>query len=85
VVSRATKTSKKWWDNTVDFMNPFNDSQPKSKSAHGYQTPSWSNRSKPEEEKRSGLFSWMWVEEKVDEPPTTVNGWQAQSTPDFFN
>ena len=26
VFTRAGKTSKKWMDNTVDFINPFNDS-----------------------------------------------------------
>ncbi len=25
--TKIRKTSKKWWDNTVDFLNPFNDAE----------------------------------------------------------
>ncbi len=48
-IVRAGKTSKKWWDNTVDFMNPFNDSKPA--PARIEQSNSWGSSSKHSVEK----------------------------------
>jgi hypothetical protein len=62
-MSRMSSTTKRWWDNTVDFMNPFdNKPAPKPKS-------SYHSQKQPTENK--GMFSWMWQEEKT-ESPTTV-------------
>jgi hypothetical protein len=79
MVSRAGKTSKRWWDNTVDFMNPFNDSKPA--QTHGYQSDYWSSRNKPKEEKSSGMFGWMWQEEKQE--LSTVNDFLALPPPEY--
>lgn len=81
VVTRATKTSKKWWDNTVDFVNPFNDSKPAPEQR--YQSPSWADRNKKPEEESPGWFSWMWKEEKVEEAPTSINDWMKQGRPEY--
>ena len=79
VVSRAGKTSKKWLDNTVDFMNPFNDTKPA--QAHGYQSGNWSSRNKPKEEKPAGMFDWMWQEEEPE--ISSVNDFLALPTPEY--
>jgi hypothetical protein len=75
-ISRIGKTSKRWWDNTVDFVNPFD--TPNKKFKQGYQ-PQYEQ---PQSKSGSGLFGWMWREETV-ESPTTVNDFLRQPRPKF--
>lgn len=79
VVSRAGQTSKRWWSNTVDFMNPFNDSKPA--QSHGYESDYWSTRNKPKEDSSSGMFGWMWKEEKQE--VASVNDFLALPIPQY--
>jgi hypothetical protein len=78
-MNRMGATSKRWMSNTADFLNPFNDGKPATKQPHGYQTEAWSNR-KPKEEKKRGMFDWMWKEEEENEI-TSVNEFLAQPMP----
>ncbi|MEZ6135041.1 MAG: hypothetical protein R3C53_09050 [Pirellulaceae bacterium] len=75
MMSRMGATSKRWWDNTVDFVNPFNDAPP---AKQGYQPQSTTKKSTA----GSGMFGWMWREEVV-ESPTTVNDFLRQPKPRF--
>lgn len=68
--SKMGTTTKKWMNNTADFLNPFNDSKPKVSQAHGYQSDTWANRNKVKEEKSSGMFGWMWQEEELPKDQT---------------
>ena len=78
--SKMGSTTKKWMNNTADFLNPFNDSKPKVSQAHGYQADTWANRKKPKEEESSGMFGWMWKE--TEEPKiSTVNDFLKQDMP----
>jgi hypothetical protein len=82
-MNRMGNTTKKWMNNTADFLNPFNDGKPDSAQkqgyqAHGYQTQAWSNRA-PKEEKKS-MFGWMWAEEE-EKPISSVNDFLAQPMP----
>jgi hypothetical protein len=73
-LSRMGKSTKKFWNSTVDLLNPF-DSEPQPKQ-QGYQ---------PQNVKKSssnGPFGWMWPEEKT-ETPATVNDFLRQPRPRF--
>lgn len=48
------QTSKRWWDNTVDFVNPFNDN-PKPPKQQGYVPQSQLDEA---QNKKGGLFGW---------------------------
>ena len=74
-LSRMGTTSKRWWNNTVYFINPF-DSKPTPKT-QGYQP-----QIKSESKSGSGPFGWMWREEKT-EAPTNVNDFLKQPRPGF--
>ncbi len=76
-LSRMGTTSKRWWNNSVDFINPF-DSKPQS-TQQGYQ-PQNNKTSK----KGTGPFGWMWREEKT-EAPNNVNDFLKQPRPGFDN
>ena len=67
------KTSKRWWNNTVDFINPF-DSEPEAKP-QGY---------RPQDlvEESSGGWSWFGST-KPKENPTTVTDFLKQPRPKF--
>ncbi len=80
-VSKMGRSTKKWMNNTADFLNPFNDSKPEPAPLHGYQTDYWSNRNKPKEEKSSGMFGWMWKEEE-EQKISSVNDFLKQPMPD---
>ena len=68
------KSSKKFWNSTVDFLNPF-DSEPKPKQ-QGYQPQNTKTST------GSGPFGWLWREEKT-ETPATVNDFLRQPRPKF--
>lgn len=72
-------TTKKWMNNTADFLNPFNDGKPKESQTHGYQTDYWADRNKLKEEK-SGMFDWMWKKEE-EKKISSVNDFLAQPMP----
>lgn len=66
-------TSKRWWNNTTEYLNPF-DSEPAPK-AHGYQ-PQLQTQTKS----GSGMFGWMGREERNEEPKD-VNEFLRQPRP----
>jgi hypothetical protein len=72
-----TSTSKRWWDNTTDFLNPFNDAKPEKKPV---ESDWWSERNKPKEEPK-GMFSWMRGEEKKEKEIKTVNDFLSLPMP----
>lgn len=69
-LNRMGATSKRWWNNTVDFVNPF-DSKPEPQQ-QGYQP-----QNKTTSKKGSGPFGWMWREEQT-ETPSNVNDFLRQ-------
>lgn len=71
--SKMTRTSKRWWDNTTDFLNPFNDGKPKTTTPQN----SWQSRNKPVEKKK-GWFDWMTVEDKKEDRIETIGDWLRQ-------
>lgn len=73
--SRMGKSTKKMWNSTVDFINPFD--SPKSPTTQGYQ-PQYAEKSSS----GGGPLGWLWREEKV-ESPTTVNDFLRQPRPKF--
>ncbi len=77
--SRAGRKSKKWLDNTVDFMNPFGDEE--HAQAHGYQPNFLRERNKAKKAKSSGMFDWTRKEE--DPGPASVNEWGEQPRPEW--
>lgn len=66
---RMSSTSKKWWGNTVDFMNPFNDGSSKPQP-HGYQSSYWGSQTSQSQTKESSWWPWAKQEE---EPIESVN------------
>ncbi len=74
-LSRMGKTTKRWWSNTVDLMNPFDSPAPKRNQ--GYQPQNMQRKSSG-----GGPLGWLWREEPR-ENPTTVNEFLRQPRPKF--
>ena len=81
MLSRMGSTTRRWWDNTIDFVNPFD--SPKSTLGRGYQPQ---NLNTPYAKKKTssgkGPFGWLWREEQI-ERPTSVPDWLKQPRPRF--
>ncbi len=75
MLSRMSQSTKRTWNNTVDFLNPF-EKEPAQPVQQGYQPQ---NKT---EKKGSGMFGWMWREETT-ERPTSVNEFLKQERPRF--
>jgi hypothetical protein len=76
VFSRMGQSTKRAWDNTIDFLNPFDNGPPAAPKQQGYQPQQVESKS------GGGMFGWMWREEKV-ESPSTVNEFLRQERPRF--
>lgn len=76
VLTRMGSSTKKAWNSTVDFLNPFDTPATTEKKQQGYQPQNVETSS------GSGMFGWMWREEKR-ETPTTVNDFLRQERPRF--
>lgn len=80
MLTKAGKTTKRWWGKTVDLINPFDSkSSGKDKAAffqqQGYQPQNVKRESK-------GPLSWLWQEQTV-ETPHNVNDFLRQPRPRF--
>lgn len=73
MLSKMGQSTKRMWNSTVDFMNPFNNG-PAPARTHGYQPQNTQKKS------GGGPFGWMWREETT-ETPATVNDWLRQPNP----
>ncbi len=71
-MSRLGNTTKRWWDNTVDFINPFDSPAPTTRQSQGYQPQ---NQAKQKDS--SGAWDWLKGTEPRQEP-TTVNEFLRQ-------
>jgi len=84
MMSRMGQSTRKAWNSTTDFLNPFNDG-PADKSSQGYQPAQQGyqpqNLSKTSKS-GSGPFGWMWREEQI-ERPASVNDFLKQERPRF--
>ena len=74
-LKRMTDGTKKFWNGTVDLLNPF-DSKEEARP-NGYM-PQYSQRQK----QKSGWFDWMYTEEATPEP-RTVNDFLRQPRPKY--
>ena len=82
-LKKMTRSTKNMFSSTVDFMNPF-DSSPAPAASNsfrdqGYQ-PQKSREPIVETRSGSGMFGWLWREEKT-ETPVSVNDWLKQPNP----
>jgi len=75
LMHKMGQSTKRAWNNTVDFLNPFEDEPPEPQQ-QGYQPQN--KTSKP----GSGMFGWMWREETT-ETPASVNEFLRQERPKF--
>lgn len=73
-MAKLGKTSKRWWGNTVSFLNPFD--KPAPMPQQGYQPQNAKAKS------GGGAFGWLWREETT-ETPTNVNDFLRQERPRF--
>lgn len=73
--NKMSQTTKRTWNNTVDFLNPF-EKKPAQPVQQGYQPQNMTKK------KGSGMFGWMWREETT-ETPTSVNEFLRQERPRF--
>lgn len=73
--SKMGKSTKRAWNNTVDFLNPF-DNEAAQPQQQGYQPQT--TTTKP----GTGIFGWMWREETT-ETPASVNEFLRQERPRF--
>ncbi len=65
VFTRVGKTSKRWMDNTVDFINPFNDSDPT--PAQADQSKSWDSSSQRKVENNGMGLGGFQVEKRPED------------------
>ena len=82
VLGKLGQSTKRAWNNTLDFMNPFDQASETKPSEYqplhqGYQPQNSKSTSKS-----SGLFGWMWREETPEEP-ASVNEFLRQERPRF--
>lgn len=82
VFSKVGNTTKQAWNETVDFLNPF-DKQPAQPPQQGYQPPQQGYQPQNTTTKQgTGIFGWMWREETT-ETPASVNEFLRQERPRF--
>lgn len=77
LLSRMERSTQRAWHNTTDFLNPFNDTPPPPQQ-QGYQPQNLHKTSSS----GSGLFGWMWREEKTEQP-ASVNEFLRMERPRF--
>ena len=75
-ISRMGKSTKRAWENTVDFLNPFDAPSKSTPRPNGYQP----QNEKPES--KGGWFGWLRTEEPP-EPPATVTEFLSQDRPRY--
>lgn len=73
MIGRMGRTTKKWWSNSLDFVNPFNDA-PKPKQPNGYAPQNNTKKT------GGGLFGWMAPEE--DKEIRSVNDFLSLPMPE---
>ncbi len=84
MLGRMGQSTRRAWNSTTDFLNPFNDA-PADKSPQSYQPaeqgyqPQNINKTT---KSGSGPFGWMWREEQT-ERPASVNEFLRQERPRF--
>lgn len=79
MLGRMGQSTKKAWNSTVDFLNPFDSKTSSSSSSsrsQSYQSQSKTTKS------GSGMFGWLWREETI-ETPTSVNEFLRNERPRF--
>lgn len=78
-LSKMGNSTKRMWSSSIDFLNPFD--SPPAKTQQGYLPREQGYRPQNiEESSGSGMFGWMWREEKT-ETPATINDWLSQPNP----
>ncbi len=77
LLSKMERSTQKAWHNTTDFLNPFNDAPPPVQQ-QGYQPQNLHKTTSS----GSGLFGWMWREEK-SEHPASVKDFMRMERPRF--
>ncbi|MEO8271390.1 MAG: hypothetical protein ABI557_16835 [Aureliella sp.] len=77
LLSKMERSTQKAWHKTTDFLNPFNDAPPP-KLQQGYQPQNLRKTTSS----GSGLFGWMWREEKTEQP-ASVNDFLRMERPRF--
>ncbi len=76
---RMSGTTKRWWDNTTDFLNPFNDAPPPKKP----ESTNWWRVEENPPEKSKGWFSGLWQPEEKPKKLETVNDFLKQPMPSY--
>ncbi len=74
--SKMGQSTKRAWNNTVDFLNPFE--KKTTSQQQGYQPQNSQKTTKA----GTGMLGWMWREETT-ESPTSVNEFLRQERPKF--
>lgn len=83
MLQKMGKTTKQFWGNTVDFINPF-DSNSKPQKSQGYQllNSGYQPQKQKMEKAGSGPLGWLWREQTI-ESPTNVNDFLRLPRPKF--
>ncbi len=76
-LGKIGQTSKRWWDNTVDFINPFND---KPKSSPPPKNQGYAPQNEKKQSEGGGLFGWA-KPEKTPAKPKSVNEFLGGTNP----
>ncbi|MCA9130160.1 MAG: hypothetical protein KDB22_23895 [Planctomycetales bacterium] len=76
---QMTRSTKKFFTNTIDFINPFDSPAPK-RSTDSFLSQGYQPQNIVDEPKSGGFFGWFKQEEPVSEP-ATVNDWLRQPNP----
>lgn len=75
-LGKMTASSKRMWNSTVDFLNPFDSKAPQPQRQMGYQPQA----AEPE---KKGMFNWLWKPSKDPEELSNVNDFLSQPRPRF--
>lgn len=75
-MTKMTRSTKKMWNSTVDFLNPFESPAPQ-KQQPWYQPQTMKKSSK------GGGWDWLWPKEEKFEEPTDVRDFITLPRPKF--
>ena len=82
---KMTTSSRKFWNQTADTLNPFNDAEdnkppPSATGSNSYFSQASSSKSK---QQKSSTFLPSWFSEEKEEKPKTVNEFLGRPRPGY--
>ncbi len=76
-MDKMTQSSKRMWNNTVDFLNPFDSPEPQK------QQPWYQPQNMKQEQAKESAWKWPWSQPEKAEEPASVGDFLRRPRPQF--